>query len=63
MSLTGIISETLRNCNITFELSGFKDIAVNKEGHRNGREETLVSIQDYRLYFSTAIAVYIRELI
>ena len=58
MSLTEIISETLRNCNITF-----KDIAVNKEGNRNGREETLVSIQDDPLYFSTAITVYIRELI
>lgn len=46
MSLTGIISETLRNCNITFELSDFKDTAVDKQGHRNAREETFANIQD-----------------
>ena len=55
MSLAGIISKTLRNHNITLELSDFKDTAVNKEGHRNARGETFTNIQDHLLYFPTPI--------
>lgn len=50
MSLTGIKSETFRNCDITLksELSDFKDRAINKQGHRNAKGEPL---QTYKVTF------------
>lgn len=45
MSLAGIISETFRNYNITFELSDFRDTAVKR---RRRNEEKKLS-QTYKI--------------
>lgn len=46
----GIMPKTFRNYNITFELSGFRDRAVHKEGHR---------MQEKKLSQTYKIALYI----